>query len=210
MDIGNDLIKYPQAGDKFFVEHGETDKIAWLQKRLQTFDNYANCYKNGANTFIDKSLNDRELRDDLIYPLVFIIRHYIEIRLKSMIQELNYYLEFKSDFPNGHNLILLWDKFASKYKASGGNTNRDEFNTMKCLIKEFHDVDPNSEAFRYPVDKKGEVTQTMEFINYLHLQDTFEKVCNLLDGISNETSILCDINKDIVHDLMSDLYSDYR
>jgi hypothetical protein len=71
MNIFEDEIRYPRIGDKFFIEEGSSNEIAWLQKTFQDFGSYADSYQTGALNLIDNALEKQELRDYLIYPAVF-------------------------------------------------------------------------------------------------------------------------------------------
>lgn len=83
-------IRYPKQSDKFFIENGQQDELAVLDKSFQEFGNYADSYQTGVISLINLALSDIKLKDYLIYPAIFLIRHYIELRLKELIQSLNY------------------------------------------------------------------------------------------------------------------------
>ena len=46
---------------------------------------YAMGYKIATETLVDKVLSEQTNQDHLIYPIVFLYRHYIELRLKEII-----------------------------------------------------------------------------------------------------------------------------
>ena len=56
-------------------------------------------------------------------------------------------------------------------------------------IKEFSRWDPDSTAFRYPVDKRGNPSiSDLRWINFRNLKELVERVSSLLDGISMDIS----------------------
>lgn len=197
--------RYPEAGDKFFIEEGEPNEIAWLNKSFQEFGNYADSYQTGALNLIDSALNDKLLRDFHLYPAVFLIRHYLELRLKELIQGINYCTKLNKEFPAHHRLQNLWDEFKIAYTTIGEDANDTRFQAIDDLIIEISYFDPNSMAFRYPVDKEGNKTQKLEYVNLSNLRETFIRVCFVFDGVAS----LIAINAEITEDLSRDVYSNY-
>lgn len=188
-------IRYPEKSDRFFDEKGKKDEIAWLHKAFQDFGGYADGYQVGALTLINSSLKDPDLRDYNIYPAVFLIRHYLELRLKEFVQALNYIKEGNVLFPKHHDLQNLWSEFVKKYSEIGEDIRDSRFNVIKELMKEISKADPISEAFRYPVDKGGKKLQTLQYINLEKLKETFIRVTYVFDGISSQLGDFVDITQ---------------
>lgn len=205
MLILNEEIRYPEKNDKFFVDNGHPDEIAWLHKTFQKFGSYADSYQTGALALIDTALSNKELRDYNIYPAVFLIRHYLELRLKELIQGLNYCQNQNKNFSKGHDLQRLWADFKKAYSSTGENSKNQRFKIIDQLIKEITSVDPISMSFRYPFDKKGEKTQKLEYVNLNILRETFVRVCCVFDGISMQIAYYVDITED----MMRDVYENY-
>jgi len=201
--IYQEEIRYPEKGDKFFIETGDQNEIAWLNKVFQEFGSYADSYQTGALTLLDTALEKRELRDYHIYPAVFLIRHYLELRLKELIQGLHYCKDRTKDFPNHHDLQRLWYDFKVAYEEIGENPNDERFEIVGELIKEMTSVDPISMAFRYPVNKKGEVTQKLEFVNLKNLKETFIRVSFVFDGVAAQIGHYVELTEDMVREMYS-------
>jgi hypothetical protein len=204
--ITDEPIRYPDSGRKFFHKNGHNDEVAWLDKPLQEFGSYASSYQIGAIQLLDISLRKPRQRDYLIYPTVFLIRHYIELRLKELIQGLNFCLEYNKDYPTGHNLQTLWSSFKKKYSEIGEDINDPSFTSMDSLIAELQNIDPISMSFRYPVDKTGNKTQKLETINITELKETFIRVSYLFDAISAQLSDYVDL----AGGLLGDMYDFYQ
>lgn len=198
-------IRYPEKNDKFFLDKGNPDEIAWLHKTFQQFGSYADSYQTGALTLIDTALSNKDLRDYNIYPAVFLIRHYLELRLKELIQGLNYCKEQNKNFPTHHDLQNLWSDFKKAYSSIGENANDVRFQIIDELIKEMTSVDPISMSFRYPVDKQGEKTQKLEYVNLSNLRETFIRVCFVFDGVAMQIAHYVEMTED----MMRDVYENY-
>lgn len=197
--------RYPEKNDKFFLDKGSPEEIAWLHKTFQQFGSYADSYQTGAITLIDTALANKDLRDYHIYPAVFLIRHYLELRLKELIQGLNYCKEQNKNFPTHHDLQNLWSNFKNAYSSIGENANDQRFQTIDELIKEMTSVDPISMSFRYPVDKQGEKIQKLEYVNLSNLRETFIRVCFVFDGVAMQIAYYAEMTED----MMRDVYENY-
>lgn len=205
MLILKEEIRYPEKNDKFFLDKGNPDEIAWLHKTFQQLGSYADSYQIGALTLIDTALANKDLRDYNIYPAVFLIRHYLELRLKELIQGLNYCKEQNKNFPTHHDLQNLWSDFKKAYSSIGENANDQRFKTIDELIKEISSVDPISMSFRYPVDLNGKKTQKLEYVNLSNLRETFVRVCFVFDGVAMQIAQYAKMTED----MMRDVYENY-
>ncbi|MFC7356704.1 hypothetical protein ACFQO1_03320 [Jejudonia soesokkakensis] len=205
MILLDEEIRYPEEGQKFFIEEGDKEEISWMNKSFQEFGNYADCYQTAALNLIDQSLADSKLRDYHIYPIIFLIRHYLELRLKELTQGLIFCKNQKRDFPKHHDIKLLWGEFKAEYAAIGQNPNDAQFQAADELIKEMSYFDPISMAFRYPVDKEGNKTQKLEYVNLNNLKDSFIRISFLLDGVAD----LIGQNVEIVEDFVHGVYENY-
>lgn len=199
-------VRYPEEGDKFFIEEGNEAEISWLNKSFQEFGNYADGYQTSAISLIDVALADKGVRDYHIYPAIFLIRHYLELRLKELIQGLNFCNKQTREFPAHHNLQNLYGEFRAAYKIMGENPNTKDFQVIKELIDEISVVDPISMAFRYPVDKGGQKTQILEFVNLTNLRETFIRVCFVFDGVA----MLVDNNVEHTHEMLESVYENWQ
>jgi hypothetical protein len=201
-------IRYPQLGDKLFIEEGKASDLAWLHKMFQELGSYADGYQAGALTLLNTALSKelpRNVREELTYPIVFLMRHYIELRLKDLIKGLDYCIHHQDYFPNHHRIDSLWDDFKKKYSEIKEKINDDRFESMNELIKEFSFFDPISMSFRYPVDKAGNKTQKLEFINFVNLKEVFVRMCFLFDGVSMQISHYVDMVQEMENDVYYDL-----
>jgi hypothetical protein len=205
MNILNENIRFPNKGDKFFIEEGHPDEISCLHKTFQDFGSYADSYQTGALNLIDDALENKVLRDYHIYPIVFLIRHYLELRLKELIQGLYYCKEHNRDFPTHHDIKTLWGEFKKAYASIGENEKNESFKVIDELINEMYNVDPISMAFRYPIDKAGTKIQKLEYVNLKNIKEVFIRVCFVFDGVAMQI----DHYTEITEDMMRDVYENY-
>lgn len=203
MRILKETTRYPERGDKFFIEDGNPEEIAWLKKAFQRFGDYADAYQNGAICLLDSALENQDFRDFDVYPAIFLIRHYIELRIKEFIQGINYCLHQKNLLvENSHDINRLWSEFKKLYSEIGESSNDPRIKFTDELINEIMKFDPNSMSFRYPVDAKGRKSQKLEYINLTNLRESFIRICFVFDGIS----FLIEQRVDFTEEMLQSMY----
>ncbi len=118
---------------------------------------YCEGFRRAADAIVDGVELSPRSQNLLIYPVLYLYRHHIELALKLI------YLEgAERNLSNGsflatHDLNKLWAK-AKGVLASGDLLHGQgvDFETVERLIEELHEVDPHGEAFRYPVGRRQE------------------------------------------------------
>ena len=195
-----DIDRSLTPGDRLFIQTGS--QLAWLNQAFQGFGDFADCYQNCALTLIDGALQDRSQRDYNIYPILFLIRHYVELRLKELIQGANYLDNQSADFPTGHKLQKLWNIFKIRYSEVIENLEPGDpvILIINDLIDEISGLDPNSMTFRYPVDFEGNRIPKPEYINLQNLRQVFISLCMVLDGMAMQISHYTDSIDDMTYE----------
>ena len=142
--------------------------------------------------------------DSIIYPALFVFRHYMELIMKDT---LRYHRlingEIDSDhvgFKNEHSLQRLWKELRpyldETYKHEANYPT--DMATMDALLQEFESYDHGSFAFRYPYDgsknKKKQIVYTLGFmtINLANLQQVVDRTIAFFDGINAHAAVLLD------------------
>jgi hypothetical protein len=189
-------INLPQSGEKFIIETGSTEEIAWLHKSFQNLGMYADAYKTAAITVLDAALIEPNLRDYNIYPATFLIRHYLELRLKEFIQSINFLNNVGTEFPKHHRLNDLWDTFINDYNVLKESENDETFVVIYDLINEISHIDPNSQVSRFSEDKNGNSLQKFQFVNLKNLKNSFIKISDTFDGISMQLESFVELKRE--------------
>jgi hypothetical protein len=91
-------------------------------------------------------------------PILFLYRHYIELRLKSLLLDAGELLDEPHDVPPLHFLRSLWERVRKLLLRIGPESDGAWCKRADQVIDEFDAIDPTSFAFRYPVDKNGKTT----------------------------------------------------
>ena len=89
---------WPRRGDKLFTSEGSD---WWNKACLTHFSDgwwiYATGYKLGADLLVQYVTETHKNQDRLIYPIVFLYRQYLELRLKELIKNGSTIIEESSD-----------------------------------------------------------------------------------------------------------------
>jgi len=202
-------VFWPENEDNLFsvTNTVSSSDLTW-QKHFDTREfGYIRAYKMSADILVnhlyrdDAGWNHAE-HDLLVYPILFIYRHIIELQLKSLLA-LGHQLD-GSEFPekemNSHNLNILWRKFSEYiHKHYPQETKEDSFISVQRIINQLHQTDPSGFAFRYHTNKeRSELSFSgIDRIDLANVGGIMEGVYNwLAAGIDMFTNDL-DIKRDI-------------
>lgn len=152
----------------------EAPNIALIHTyKIFQWDLYAIGYKYAADIAVENGLRDMNLHDEkyhcgfftsdvLVWPVIFLYRQYLELRLKSIIirgnmlktAENEYKIpdEMQMEFPATHDIEILWMKCKSILEKYLDDLT--ELYVMDKHIHEYSKLDDKSFKFRYPVAKK--------------------------------------------------------
>jgi hypothetical protein len=157
------------------------------------FGLYASGYKKAGDLLVAYVIKERINQDILVYPIVFLYRHYIELRLKELIRKGNLLLDSPGRFPQHHLIDKLWSECRKILKKIWPEENADDLNEIEKYINDFSECDPTSTAFRYPKDKKDkESLSGLTHINLRGFSDVILKISSLLDGA--DLGISCELD----------------
>ena len=110
----------------------------------------ARGYFEGANLLVETL--DHNPSNILVYPIVFLYRHFIEIQLKAILTE---FQEMGCDVGRllSHNLEFLLNMVNDKCNQRSLQSLSDEVGEV---IQEFNEFDSNSQTFRYSRNRNGD------------------------------------------------------
>lgn len=128
---------------------------------------YTIDYQEAVNLLLDNAVRTRR-RNFMVFPTIFLYRHYIELVLKEIILNNWEYLGISHPFPGGHDIYKLWkmcrealqktDKLVDPQFAKSREYIKQIIQTYDALeadLNKFAEIDPDSQHFRYPIDSQG-------------------------------------------------------
>lgn len=179
---------WPKSSDALF-------QSGWLNAFLDysdpQWDLYATGYKDAADILVDHFFESGGRHGDfLIYPIVFLYRQYLELRLKELIISGQSLLDLPTNLQHVHQLDMLWVSCRTILEQIYQGSPEKDLDVIEKLLKQFSNIDPKSMGFRYPVDKSGISTlPNLKEIDIMNFQEVMEKISNILESASMGISV---------------------
>jgi hypothetical protein len=198
--IDFDLPPAPRREDKLFrADHGDHQFAnANVNYRPGNEIPYLEGYRRGAKQLAEGVCEKGSNQDFLVFPIVFLYRHHVELALKRLLELIADLAEEDLDHKcqkdlERHNIEQLWADFkrflrTDKIKSLCGLTLPSmDIEGVDSYIQQVSVIDPDAQAFRYARNKKGEASlpETLTNINIAVFADHMERLCSLLDGIDS-------------------------
>jgi len=187
-------VPWPRKGDKLFRAPDDIGYDWWFNACLNFMDaaaqryGYARGYKKAADVLVEYVGRAKRHQDVLVYPIVFLYRHYIELMLKCLIHDVRVLLRRPAKLPMHHKLKELWEECAPLLAEAFPDEPEQGFEAVADYIEQFSKVDPASTAFRYAQNKNGAPSVPgLKHINLANLCDVMDRLDSFLDGASSAT-----------------------
>lgn len=134
---------------------------------------------------VEQCCRDGSVRHDLLYPILYCYRHGLEVAMKWILNQYGHYADIEQ-YEMNHDLWQLWKRCKKVIIDVGGDDSNETIegiNTVEKIVKEFHDLDPRSFAFRYATNTKGAtITLPDDSIDLENVRDVMEAVNNFFTG----------------------------
>jgi len=175
---------------------------AYLNRVHMPWDLYVDGYRRAAELLIERCETFYE-KNTLVYPIAFLYRQYVELRLKNIIREGNKVVEGPQPFPKHHKLKDLWPICRSVIQERDLPISAEDLSRIASYIEQFCEFDPTSEAFRYPETNQGgsSLPPRVEKISLRGLADAMKKFAGLLENISRLLGADIDLENEFRRDL---------
>ena len=200
-----------KKGDKLFSSGDYfSEAVIHHDECMNKWDFYAQGYKIVADMIIE-GLEDSPVtvNDKVVYPVCFLYRHYVELKLKEII----FYGSRLLDEPlhitgkkATHRLDNLWDNHVTPLlqKIFKDGPQEDLSVVREYLIQyikiqgdnifeEEANIDPTSFSFRYPTDKEGNPNlEGISRINLANLKTSISNLSGFLEACTTAISVYLD------------------
>jgi len=186
--------------------------ISFTKNPRRDFSIFAKGYFQAASTLAE-NLIERGFSDYQAYPVIFLYRHSLELYLKGIIYDTALILVFKdmeslsTSLCNNHKLVPLSEACSSIINKLFP---KDE-ELLKIMDKielaafEFHEIDPDSFSYRYPINKKGNLsTKYHQTVNLRVVYEFMQMLQGQLDSIRFGLDVEMD-NAQIEYELLEEV-----
>jgi hypothetical protein len=144
----------------------------------------AESYKE-AGDLISRAMKTPDALAMYAAPMMFMYRHYVELKLKALLRDAGQLLEDPQDIPNKHTLGTLWSRVVGLLKRLPPGVDDEMFARAAKVVRDLEDVDAASFAFRYPVDNADRpILNNPVLVDPAVVRFVIEDLHYLLDGAS--------------------------
>lgn len=184
------------------------------------FGLYGDSFHRAAQVLVARTAPGGSMNSFDVCPIVFLYRHALELQLKSIILRRDDILRLdgkgeltEKDLFTEHSLTKLLRlaghivtdemEWKDKFEEVGG------YMEFEQIIKEFDSIDRRSDAFRYPVNKKGEGSVEHNFAFDVHnIAGRLDPILNLLraaaDSLDDVYRSMCEAIGEARQEAMAD------
>lgn len=176
----SDRSAWPRVGDVIFRSDGD-GCVAWVPGR-PVWALYSEGYKRAGDIVVERLQETGRSADFLIYPVVFLYRHHLELLLKEVIISGRQRLGEPEGCPIVHRFEELWPICRTVLESLWPGSPRADLDAIEVCFRQFSDVDSNSMNFRYPLTRDGKPSlPTSGTINVENLQRVVNNMSTLLE-----------------------------
>lgn len=188
----------PRKGDRFFKEApnwndnlvvdplGMTDFDGNRISSSGRWDLYASGYKRAADLLVEQ-LGHELANDELLYPILYLYAHSLELKLKSLVIGSSKFSEMTfgiDDLITNHDLYDLWGKLKKNLPYVYRDYPSEWIKVVDKCLKEFSDHNERGQAFRYPLNtKKKQVLEKLYCIDLVNFKEVMERISNFLSTV---------------------------
>lgn len=184
-------MPWPTKGDKAFSDEGVGKSFHVPNVRHWPMPQHADAFRVAAEMVIQTYVNAprRPYHDDLVFPVVYLYRHYLELKMKDLIRRgvkaglLDEDAVQKS--LGFHGLEQLWVHVKELLERRWPNAEDDAPAHVESVISEFHQTDPDGQTIRYERDRAGKRNKYEHLPDSMSLStlyETMERVSTFLDA----------------------------
>ena len=174
---------------KGFPESAFEARVGWFRD----FGHYLFSYERAVELLYQKVASGEQTADSIVAPLVFLMRHSLELGYKYTLVELHFLNEVPYDskkfghhsLRDLHSALKEWfERVAAKWSLSESMLEdfARHYGKTQTGMEEFDQLDSSSFRFRYPIDKKtgNLVFSSDDTVNLFNLKQLYDEAMVLL------------------------------
>lgn len=144
-------------------------------------------YRMAARVLTEAAREQHPQDSDMLqFPIAYLYRHTLELKLKNCIRDGTAYLGNERVPDQTHDLVALWHDFRGVRDDCGVGGGISGWSHLEKVVHQLQDVDkPNATAFRYAYDRDGETSllpDDLAMIDTHLFSHHLEQALDVLDG----------------------------
>jgi hypothetical protein len=195
----------PRAADVLFAPGQDSETNACIAHWIEVDFVYTSGFRRAGLRLAEHVCETGSDQDFLIYPIVYLYRHHVELILKTIVAVAASLLDRELTDGDrkalgGHDLARLWAAARPLLNPVCALVPNppfpdDDLRGIDSYIRQLHEHDPNGESFRYatrklkPGDRRGTAVGTpwlspdLKLVNIRAFAAAMEKLADYLEGI---------------------------
>jgi hypothetical protein len=204
-------------------EYWEAEFCACIKHWHGVESAYSNGFRRAARHLAEQACDSGKDQDYLVYPIVYLYRHHVELLLKVIIEvavallgrEL---LERELKAIGRHDLVDLWNTARPLLNpvcdlARNPPFPPDDIEGIDSYIQQIHEHDPDGQRFRYatskiknagprrlPLARAPSLSPELKVINIRVFAVAMEQLADYLDGVESWFGHLLDRQDEMARD----------
>lgn len=139
-------------------------------------------YREAAETLTNHIRKDNYLIDAMVYPVIFLYRHAIELYMKDLIEDINKTEKTKQEPMRTHELSKIWENLRKSLEKYCPEDDKKELDAAEKIIMKINEFDIGSTSFRYPTTRGGgQSLSKIKHINILYFSEVMSTLFYTLD-----------------------------
>jgi hypothetical protein len=164
---------------------------------------YTEGYRRGAKVLVEHVVaSGGHEKNCLVYPIIFLYRHHLELALKRIIRRAPGLLsrsltKDEKDHLGKHRLDWLWQDLKPMFIGIFGAVGWEEPDQIDMegvddYIRQISELDRDGFSFRYAHSKEGDrlLPEHLKHINIRHFAEMMDRLVGYIDEIDTATSVV--------------------
>ncbi|QKJ89256.1 hypothetical protein PMPD1_4357 (plasmid) [Paramixta manurensis] len=183
-----------------FTGDSDSHNNACLNYQPGTALAYAEGYRLAADILTAHIENTSRDQDTLVYPVLFLYRHHLELAMKYLIRLCRQLVAEPEQYgTDGHDLNRLWEQARKIVRDADETFPAKNFSLTGALVKQFVRADSRSTAFRYDLTREnGPSLPEITHINLRRFREKFSEAAGELDRTILHAEYLCSLGQDML------------
>ena len=168
-----------------FKKDEDWKRNAWISKGPTPLSVMSEGYYMGGDIITQKILEEGSDQDYLVYPICYLFRHFVELKLKDIIRDARKAKGKAPEVPVGHDLNRLWttacDLVQTLFKKGDSSESKfisdHDYESASQLIDCLHKADERSVSFRYAANKEN--TPYLEEFDIISISNFRDRITSL-------------------------------
>jgi hypothetical protein len=188
LELYNREYLWPAKGDRLFRATDDWEwRINFTDHRISRFLDIWIDYSKSGKILIEECQRDPTIREFMIYPILYCYRHSLELAMKWVIWMYGRPAGVYSGDYRDHDLWKLWTgckKVILHFRSDGES---ETLRAVEQIIRDFHDWDKSSIAFRYSDDKNSLIPKLPDLtIDLDNIKNVMQAVANFFTGVDGQ------------------------